>query len=267
MQEKYIFGAHLGKNLKYLRKQMAITQEDMSEKLSLKKSTYASYEASDGNTPPVATLYQIAKIFNVTMESLLNLNYSILGNQKPIKITETETYFPVSVDLAGQELIDIVPSTYQAQAGYLTEFSDPSFIQSLPKAAWDFGTYIPGTKRIFQINGDSMLPIPSQSYILSVRSDLHDLIRDYPYIVITDHDILFKRISPNSEGTLHLVSDNPLYPTQSIHLNEVRQMWKAIKVISDLPDKPSSSIDQLNKTIQDTNEKVTALADRWAKPS
>ena len=264
MQEYDIDNRLLSQNLKLLRKQVSLTQDDMAQRLALKKSSYASYEAEEGNTPPSRTLYQIAKIFAVSMESLFEIDYALLGTSRPIKISEQEVYFPVSVDPSGNELIDIVPSTYQAQAGYLQEFSDPSFIKSLPKVGWDFGTYIPGTKRIFQITGDSMLPILSQSYMLTVRSTFEELIIDHTYVVITQNDILYKRLR-SAGDMIELHSDNPLYPKQEIPADHVLQYWKAIKVISDLPDKPSASIDQINQTIQDTNEKVTALTERWGK--
>jgi len=254
----------LSQNLKYLRKQVPLTQDDMAQRLELKKSSYASYEAEEGNTPPSRTLYQIAKILDVSMEGLFEIDYSLLGGSKPVKITDQEIYFPVSVDPTGTELIDIVPSTYQAQAGYLQEFSDPSFIKSLPKVGWDFGSYIPGTKRIFQITGDSMLPILSQSYMLTVKSAFEELIVDHTYVVITQNDILYKRLRAAGD-LVELHPDNPLYPKQEIPADHILQYWKAIKVISDLPDKPSASIDQINQTIQDTNEKVTALTERWGR--
>ncbi|NND32605.1 MAG: LexA family transcriptional regulator [Saprospiraceae bacterium] len=252
---------YLAKNLRFLRKRQGTTQEEMAANLDLKKSTYASYENDEGNTPPAKTLFAIAKQFNVSMESLFEVDYTILGNQDTLKISAREIYFPVSVDLTGTELIDVVPANHRAQAGYLNDFSDPSYIRSLPKINWDLGTYESGSKRIFQIAGDSMLPIPSQSFILGIKKSYEEIVNNQAYIVVTDHDILFKRIQKDSE-TLLLISDNSLYPPQSVKADEVQQYWKAIKVIMDMPTKPAVSVIDIHETLQDTNEKVNQVLNR-----
>jgi transcriptional regulator with XRE-family HTH domain len=252
---------YLAKNLRFLRKRQAITQEEMASTLDLKKSTYASYENDDGNTPPSKTLYAIAKQFDVSMENLFEVDYSALRDQDTLKISDREIYFPVSVDLAGTELIDVVPATHRAQAGYLNDFSDPSYIQSLPKINWDLGTYESGTKRIFQIAGDSMLPIPSQSFILGTKKNYDEVVNDQAYIIVTDHDILFKRIQKDGDALL-LISDNSLYPPQKIKADAVQQYWKAIKVIMEVPTKPTISVYDMQETLQDTNKKVNMVLDR-----
>lgn len=248
----------LAQNLRYLRKRISATQEEMAATLQLKKSTYASYESDDGNTPPAKTLYTIARHFEVSMDSLFEVAYNTLQDQDLIKISDREVYFPVSIDLTGSELIDVVPADYRAQAGYLSDYSDPSYIRSLPKISWDLGAYQQGTKRIFQIAGDSMLPIPPQSFVLGMKNNYEDLINDQAYIIVTTHDILFKRI--RKEGALlHLLSDNPIYPAQKIESNAVRQYWKALKVIMDIPEKNTMNIAEWGEAIADTRDKVNEV--------
>ncbi len=249
---------HLADNLRFLRKRKSVTQEQIAQILDLKKSTYASYENDDGNTPPAKTLLAIAQYFEVSMESLFNINYSVLGNETPIRISDREIYFPVSVDLTGTELIDVVPGSHQAQAGYISDYSDPQYIQSLPKINWDFGTYEHGTKRIFQISGDSMLPVPSQSFVLTVKRDYSEIINDFAYILVTHHDILFKRIQKKGPQ-LHLLSDNPLYTPQNIDANDVKQYWQAIKVIMDVQDPGAPSLEGLYTTLEQTKTTVEQI--------
>lgn len=252
---------YLAKNLRFLRKRRSVTQEEMAQDLDLKKSTYASYENDEGNTPPAKTLYSIARKFDVSMESLFEVDYTALRDQDTLRISDREIYFPVSVDLTGTELIDVVPATHQAQAGYLSDFSNPAYIRSLPKINWDLGTYEAGTKRIFQIAGDSMLPIPSQSFILGVRKNYEELVNDYAYVVVTQNDILFKRI--RKEGnTIHLISDNSLYPPQQVKAEEVQQYWKALKAIMDIPFRPALSVYDMQETLQDTHKKVDLVLAR-----
>ncbi len=255
----------LTKNLKYLRKRSAMTQENLATALDLKKSTYASYENDDGNTPPAKTLYAIAKKYDVSIESLFEIDYSALNNQDTLRISDREIYFPVSVDLSGTELIDVVPATHQAQAGYLSDYSDPAYIRSLPKINWDMGTYEAGTKRLFQISGDSMLPIPSQSFILGVKKSFEEVINHHTYVVITHRDILFKRLRKEGD-TVHLMSDNSLFPPQRIKADQIQQYWKALKAIIEIPD-PSTMLSarEMQETLQDTNEKVTKVLSQLRK--
>ncbi len=252
---------YLADNLRFLRKRKSATQEEMARALELKKSTYASYENDEGNTPPAKTLYAIAKYFDVSMESLFDLDYKMLNHQQPLKISPHEIYFPVSVSLEGTELIDVVPATHQAQAGYLQDHADPSYIQSLPKISWDLGAYESGTKRIFQISGDSMLPIPSQSFILALKKEYSEVTPDQPYIIVTKHDILFKRLK--QDGTRwRLISDNAIYPAQSIEVDDVRQYWKALKVIMDIPAQENLTLQDLHTTLEETKEKVEQVLSR-----
>ncbi len=248
----------LSNNLKYLRKQHYDTQEEMAKILGMKKSTYASYESGAGNMPTVQTLYEIARHFKVSMESLVETDYTTLKGNHPVKISEREVYFPVSVDSYGNELVDIIPADHQAQAGYLSEHTDPSYIQTIPKIHWDFGIHEPGTKRMFQIAGDSMLPIPSKSYILTRKSDYESIRNGYAYIIVTDNDILFKRLEKDEES-VHLLSDNAIYPPQKIHAEEIKQYWEAIKVIMDLPEAPIWTLDALGEKIIQTNDRVQEL--------
>ena len=59
-------------------------------------------------------------------------------------------------------MLKLVPT--KAAAGYTNGFADPEYLQELPRL------YVPnlstGTHRAFEINGDSMLPMPSGSVII-----------------------------------------------------------------------------------------------------
>ena len=73
---------------------------------------------------------------------------------------------PVPVDRSGDEERITAVST-KAAAGYAEGFGDPEWVSALPT----FDLPLPGvprdrTLRFFQIEGDSMLPIPSGSWIL-----------------------------------------------------------------------------------------------------
>ena len=64
-------GIHLGQQLRTLRIKNGYTQQQISDLLSLDRSTYAYYE-TNRTTPPLSTLKKIADIFNVSVSTLLD---------------------------------------------------------------------------------------------------------------------------------------------------------------------------------------------------
>jgi len=71
-------------NLAYLRKSQGWTQEDLAQKLGIKRTVVASYEA--GNTlPKFNILLEIRKVFNVSLERLL-----LTKNPKELFISEAQ---------------------------------------------------------------------------------------------------------------------------------------------------------------------------------
>ena len=57
------------KNLKLLRKEKNLTQEDMAKILKIKKQTYQNYEL-DKREPNIKTLICLANFFDVSLDSL-----------------------------------------------------------------------------------------------------------------------------------------------------------------------------------------------------
>ena len=106
------------------------------------------------------------------------------------------------------------------------------------------------TYRMFQINGDSMLPIPSGAYIIGEYVLDWTLIKDYqPSILVsTDEGVVFKRIVNKSNHDFELHSDNQLYEPYTININEVMEVWKAIGYLNfDLSKNQSEEKDQLSQ--------------------
>lgn len=56
--------------LKKIRKNSKMTQQEVADKLAIKRSTYASYENST-NQPTLDTLKKLASLFDVSLDMLL----------------------------------------------------------------------------------------------------------------------------------------------------------------------------------------------------
>lgn len=57
--------------LKHFRKQHKLTQQQLSDKLHMERSTYASYETGK-NEPSLDTVKALSKIYNITVDEMLN---------------------------------------------------------------------------------------------------------------------------------------------------------------------------------------------------
>src|SRR6185503_14118792 len=90
-----------------------------------------------------------------------------------------------------KENIEVVP--LKAKAGYKNGYADPDFIKKLPTfqlpILFDDRTY-----RMFQIEGDSMLPIPPKSWVIAeFIENWYDIKTGQPCILLTqDEGIVFK---------------------------------------------------------------------------
>lgn len=60
----------IGNNLKKLRRENHINQEELAGKLNVKRQTISSYECGK-STPDIYTLIRISKIFQVTLDELV----------------------------------------------------------------------------------------------------------------------------------------------------------------------------------------------------
>jgi phage repressor protein C with HTH and peptisase S24 domain len=113
-------------------------------------------------------------------------------------------------------------------------YADPDFIETLPR----FSLPLPElskerTYRAFQVNGNSMEPVPSGSYIICDYLQNWSEIKDgKTYVLVTrDDGVIYKRLFVNDDDTLLLKSDNPEYPPYTVNMNIVSEVWKALGYI------------------------------------
>ena len=60
----------IAENIKFYRKQLGLTQEQLAEKLQGKKSLVSNYE-NGHSTPNIETLCKLAEIFDITLDELV----------------------------------------------------------------------------------------------------------------------------------------------------------------------------------------------------
>jgi len=85
------------------------------------------------------------------------------------------------------------------------------------------------TYRCFQIKGDSMLPVPENSWVTCSYVNEWEKIRDgNAYVVVTKSEgIVFKLVYKKLyKSELQLVSTNRNYAPYNVHVSQVVELWQ-----------------------------------------
>jgi len=263
------FAMYFSNNIKFLRKRRSKTQDDVAMALGMKRSTLSGYE-NDVAEPNIEALLALSKYFNVAIDTLIKVDLSMIGE---FQLGQLERGYDVhlkgsnirvlatTVDSGNRENIELVSE--RAKAGYTTGYADPEYIRVLPTFQLPFLSK-ERKYRTFQISGDSMLPIPDKSYVTGEYvTDWHDIHDKQAYIILTiDDGIVFKIVENHIDnGFLTLHSLNPVYHPFSIHLNEIKEVWKFVHYISsEMPESANMPKEQqLIDTINDLRKQVEEI--------
>lgn len=261
----------IAKNLKFLRNKRNLTQQELAEKLGIKRSSIGAYEESRAQ-PKYDTLTNIADFFHVSIDQLVTLDLADGPVPDVRRVTDLSVDYTgkkirtlvVTDDADGKPNVVLVPQ--KASAGYLNGYADPEYIEELPK--FQLPMLGPGTFRAFEIKGDSMLPLRSGTIIIAeYLEDWRDLRNGQTYILLTSSEgIVYKRVYSNvteeGGGQLDLRSDNPDYPAYTVDIRDVQEIWKAKMFISNHFPEPDLSNEQLLSMIMDLKQEVKRLKDR-----
>lgn len=256
----------LASNIKHLRSLKEWTQGDLAERLGIKRSRIGAYEEGRAE-PKIADLQLLATLFGISLDDLVGTDISGAGNKALATKSSGENLrlLSVVVDKEGREQVVVVPN--KAAAGYLNHYEDidaygelPTFQLPLPEM------YSDQTHRVFQIEGDSMLPMTSGAYILTRYVENWQSIKDdKSYIVVSRSEgIVYKRVENRIEQDYKLIlhSDNKIYPDLEISVDDIMEVWEAMGYISfQLPDPEaeSLSIDQLAQAVLKLQAEMTTL--------
>lgn len=265
----------LSANLKFLRKQKGQSQDEVSQSLSIKRTTLSGYENGSAE-PNSENLIRIAAFYNCTIDDLLKID---LSSEVDAKVTARITV--VSPDITGSNLrviattvnqenidnIELVP--IKARAGYTSGFADPEYIRVLPTFQLPF---LSANKkyRTFPIIGDSMPPVSDGSWVTGEFLQNWNFIRNgQPYIVVTkDEGIVFKIVynQIDENGTLLLCSTNPIYEPYEIPINTVNEIWKFTHYISSELPEPNLDRTELSNTVLQLQRDVKRLQNTMRTP-
>jgi len=258
--------SYLNHNIKFLRKERGFTQADLAERIGIKRSLIGAYEEHRAE-PKIETIQKLAYLFSTSLDELINQDLSKgQGSHQVDTEGKTLRILPIVIDHENQEQISIVP--VGARAGYTHGYADPEYIGELPKFSLPLPELYPDKSyRLFQIEGDSMLPIPDGSYIVcEYVENWRDLKDGESYILVTrNHGLLYKRVWQEEEKLL-LKSDNIIYDPFHLELDDLIEVWRGLAYLSfDLPDQydlPKAELEQLSSIVLELKKDVEKLKNK-----
>jgi transcriptional regulator with XRE-family HTH domain len=245
-----------------------MTQEQLAEKIGIKRSLLGAYEEGRAD-PRLNNLLKISEVFKVSVDALISEDVSefesafgTVFNQKP----KTKV-LSITVDQEGDEYIDLIPQ--KASAGYLNGYSDPEYLEDMPKFKLPFLAKN-GTYRAFEISGDSMLPLlPGTIIVAKYLESSSEIIDGKPYILLTSSEgIVFKRVFGRGmkEEKIELVSDNKYYQSYEMNTEDILEVWEAVMFISkNFPEPASdavSEIDNLKNIVLELQREMIKLKEK-----
>lgn len=256
-------------NIKFLRNRKRMSQDTLAEKLAVSRSKLNAHENGHTVNPPVEDLLRISSFFRISIDSLLKVNLSRLGEMQLRELEAGNDVYmtgsqirvlAITVGTDNKEHIEYVP--IKAKAGYTAGYSDPEFIASLPKFSLP---NLPreGSYRMFPIKGDSMLPIPDGSDIIGRYVQDWSHIKDNTLCILIlkgEQDFVFKQLSRMEDGHFLLRSLNPVYEPYTVHISDILEIWSFWKFQTDtVPDTAPTDMKQVMKVLQDLQKDVKQL--------
>ncbi len=232
-------------NIRRLRALKKFTTQQLADSLGITKERLASYE-QDRSEPPIEMLIRFCDYFRVSMDALTRMDLSRLtdtsilelgrGYQRDLDGKHLRV-LQSTVDISGRENIELVP--IKSKAGYMAGYKDPEYISSLP--AFQLPFLLKDRKyRTFQLEGDSMLPIPDKAYVIGEYvQNLRTLKDGQAYIIVTIEGIVFKMVcnEVKKHNKLLLRSLNPAYKPYELDIEKVIEAWKFTTYFtSEIPD-------------------------------
>jgi transcriptional regulator with XRE-family HTH domain len=256
-------------NIKFLRKRLARTQDDVAISLGMKRSTLSGYENGIAQ-PAMEALIAFSNYFRIAIDTLIRVDLAGLPESQMRQLERGYDVFlkgsslrvlTTTVGKDNEENIELVSE--KAKAGYRSGFADPEYISVLPTFRLPFLSR-QKKYRTFQVSGDSMLPIPEGSWVTGVYIQDWNTIRDRDaYIILTmDEGVVFKVVENKikSDGKLILHSLNHVYEPYEIPVNDIREVWQFVNFISsEIPDNTSIDTFQLAQTVRKLRDEVKAI--------
>lgn len=225
---------HNGKRLAEILEEKGVSAKDLADRLGVSRQNI--YNTINTKTIGEVRLQKICKVLGV------DVNEFYLQPKSYLKAEET-TPLPLQESAVPYEASNIIMVPFVSQyayGSYLQGFSDPEYVDDLPKIAWPVTHDPKGVYKAIEVRGDSMDDGTAESFqpgdiVLGRLIQRHlwrDRLRLKRIFVINHMDgMVIKQVvahnTEKAEITLH--SLNEQYEDYTISLNDVREIYHVIK--------------------------------------
>lgn len=189
--------------------------KDVAEVLGMSSSQLSNFKSRD------AIPYD--KISKYCAKKRISINWVLYG--QPVKMLNSE-----AEDVYMVKMINNVHSSAgggafnedDANVTYLT--IDPVFVDV-------FGIKENDDIEAIRVAGDSMEPTVSEGALILVDRKKTELVNGGIFVLNSINGVVVKRVSVNPNGTIDLISDNRIYPVQSVPGEELIVIGRVVGVL------------------------------------
>ena len=262
-------------NIKLLRAYRRKTQGEVAKELDMSRSTLNSYENGSVKNPTLDALMSFSRYYKISIDTLVKVDMSKLSQFQLSELLRGNDVFitgsklrvlATTVDSGNKENIEVVP--LKAKAGYKNGYADPDFIKKLPTFQLPI-LFNDRKYRMFQIDGDSMLPIPDKSWVIGeYLENWHDIKNGQSYIfLMREEGIVFKtainQIKKKRKVELH--SLNPQYTPYEVEVSDIKEVWKFCNYISSELPEPVKQRDEILQWVEKMEEELMVVKNALKK--
>ena len=214
-----------------IRKSLGLNQEEFGRKIGYRREVVSKVE--NGKMEPSRWFVEaVLKFQNENSFQNAGPDVKILGKSSHEPKRFNQPFYKQIQTLKNQTSEFLVPMVgIKAQAGYVKGFEQTDFIDTLQRYSLPPGVNPKGLEwSYFEVDGDSMEPTLSAGDILLTsllpHEDWKEIKNFSVYVILTDEQLLVKRVYNKSEKEWILISDNSeTNPQVSIDLSKVKQVW------------------------------------------
>lgn len=245
-----------------LRELLDLSQKEFAERVGITQGALSQLERGKSKLS-LDTIRKISLTFHVNCNWLINGQNDIFLNEAAKEKPALRQSF-ITRDLQGSVLIPLIRE--EAHAGYGRNCQDVDYLHTLD--VYKIPGYEAGNYRLFEVNGDSMMPSihPREIVIGELVEDWESLENGSLCVVVSEDGIVVKRVYflKEDSGALILKSDNPRYKTMGMPLRDVKELWRVqAKITNVFPSEPvidASKIESLESDIRQLKEQMMRIA-------
>jgi transcriptional regulator with XRE-family HTH domain len=240
-----------GLDLKKLRTEKGISQQELADITGIPKGTIGRLEASGAAISKVEVLNSLNQYFKIESNSNPRLEAVPLRlASDPNDYDNDGTRFEELPDGTIRMRVPVIPD--KAFAGYLRGFQDVEFYEDLPYISVDVSKQHKGHYLAFEVRGDSMTTLEPENFRQSIfdgvivvgrelakhhwKYKLHTNDYDAWIIVHKTEGILVKQVIDHDVDagmiTIHSLNpDKKTYPDQKLWLGDVEQIFNVVQKV------------------------------------